>query len=240
LAWVALTSLPVFAEEGPGGYLVGGPSETFQPPTLDLERVYYGVFEKGKEGPTLRPRVREAKPLTTPVIKEVPTVAEVEAAKAKATAESAMEVSQKAETIANQANQTAAEARAISERAIAAANEAIQKANAAIDKTNQTIDRVNEINKNLVQEIARLRYELNEKDESIEEEIANLKKEIEAMKVKPPETYRVKKGDYLIKIAGKKEVYGDASQWQKIYRANRKKIKNPNLIYPGQNLVIPR
>lgn len=36
-----------------------------------------------------------------------------------------------------------------------------------------------------------------------------------------------------------KDVYGDASQWQKIYNANRDKIHNPNLIYPGQVLVIP-
>lgn len=53
-----------------------------------------------------------------------------------------------------------------------------------------------------------------------------------------PKTYTVKKGDYLILIA--KKVYGDSSKWRQIYNANRNVIgKNPNLIYPGQKLVIP-
>jgi LysM repeat protein len=53
-----------------------------------------------------------------------------------------------------------------------------------------------------------------------------------------PKTYTVKKGDSLWKIA--KNVYGDGSKWRQIYEANKKVIgKNPNLIYPGQKLVIP-
>jgi hypothetical protein len=53
-----------------------------------------------------------------------------------------------------------------------------------------------------------------------------------------PKTYTVKKGDSLWKIA--KNVYGDGSKWRQIYDANKKVIgKNPNLIYPGQRLVIP-
>jgi LysM domain. len=53
-----------------------------------------------------------------------------------------------------------------------------------------------------------------------------------------PKTYVVKKGDCLWKIA--KRFYGKGSEWRKIYDANRKVIgKNPNLIYPGQKLVIP-
>jgi nucleoid-associated protein YgaU len=53
-----------------------------------------------------------------------------------------------------------------------------------------------------------------------------------------PKTYTVKKGDSLWKIA--KRVYGDGGKWRTIYDANKKVIgKNPNLIYPGQKLVIP-
>jgi nucleoid-associated protein YgaU len=53
-----------------------------------------------------------------------------------------------------------------------------------------------------------------------------------------PKTYTVKKGDSLWKIA--KNVYGDGSKWRQIYEVNKKVIgKNPNLIYPGQKLVIP-
>ena len=53
------------------------------------------------------------------------------------------------------------------------------------------------------------------------------------------ETYTVKKGDSLSKIA--KRVYGDAQQWRRIYEANRAVIgDNPDLIHPGQALKLPR
>ena len=44
-------------------------------------------------------------------------------------------------------------------------------------------------------------------------------------------------GDTLWAIA--KKYYGNGSQYTKIVNANKDKIKNPNLIYPGQKLVIP-
>lgn len=50
-------------------------------------------------------------------------------------------------------------------------------------------------------------------------------------------TYTVVKGDSLSKIA--RRHYGDAQQWRKIYEANKDSIKDPDLIYPGQNLRIP-
>ncbi len=52
--------------------------------------------------------------------------------------------------------------------------------------------------------------------------------------------YTVKKGDYLAKISGYSFIYNDPSKWGIIYRANRDKIKDPNLIYPDQILNIPR
>lgn len=59
--------------------------------------------------------------------------------------------------------------------------------------------------------------------------------------VTPPATekqfYTVKKGDYLSKIA--KEVYGDAKKYNIIFEANKPMLKDPDLIYPGQVLVIP-
>lgn len=51
------------------------------------------------------------------------------------------------------------------------------------------------------------------------------------------QTYTVVKGDSLWKIA--KKYYGDGSKYPTIYQANTDKIKNPNLIYPGQVLTIP-
>lgn len=50
-------------------------------------------------------------------------------------------------------------------------------------------------------------------------------------------TYTVKQGDCLWNIA--KKQYGNGADYNKIYNANKNLIKNPNLIYPGQKLVIP-
>ncbi|MDQ4678241.1 LysM peptidoglycan-binding domain-containing protein, partial [Stenotrophomonas maltophilia group sp. RNC7] len=47
----------------------------------------------------------------------------------------------------------------------------------------------------------------------------------------------VKSGDSLWAIA--KKYYGNGAKWPKIHAANKDKVKNPNLIYPGQKLVIP-
>ncbi|MBB2184048.1 5'-nucleotidase C-terminal domain-containing protein [Lachnospiraceae bacterium MD1] len=49
-------------------------------------------------------------------------------------------------------------------------------------------------------------------------------------------TYVVQKGDNLWKIAVK--LFGDAGKWKKIYEWNKDTIKNPNLIYIGQELRI--
>lgn len=55
---------------------------------------------------------------------------------------------------------------------------------------------------------------------------------------KQPKSYTVKSGDSLWKIA--KSIYGDGSQFKKIYEANKSVIgKDENLIKPGQKLVIP-
>jgi len=68
----------------------------------------------------------------------------------------------------------------------------------------------------------------------------------EPMKVVPkklaekPAVHKVKKGECLWYIAGYSEVYGNPLKWPLIYKANKDKIKNPDLIYPGQVLVIPR
>ncbi|MBS0591520.1 MAG: LysM peptidoglycan-binding domain-containing protein [Proteobacteria bacterium] len=51
------------------------------------------------------------------------------------------------------------------------------------------------------------------------------------------QTYTVVGGDSLSKIA--KHFYGDANQWKKIFDANTDKIKNPDIIHPGQVLTIP-
>jgi len=52
------------------------------------------------------------------------------------------------------------------------------------------------------------------------------------------EYYVVQSGDSLSKIA--KKYYGNAMKYPEIFEANREVIKDPDLIYPGQKLRIPK
>lgn len=52
--------------------------------------------------------------------------------------------------------------------------------------------------------------------------------------------YNVERGDYLWKISGKQDIYGDPYQWMRIYSYNREQIKDPDLIYPKQVFKIHR
>lgn len=54
----------------------------------------------------------------------------------------------------------------------------------------------------------------------------------------PTQFYTVKKGDSLSKIA--KHFYGDPMKYKKIFDANKPMLKDPNKIYPGQSLRIPK
>jgi nucleoid-associated protein YgaU len=52
--------------------------------------------------------------------------------------------------------------------------------------------------------------------------------------------YTVVVGDYLWKIAGKKDIYADPMQWMRIYSYNKEQIKDPDLIFPKQEFKIQR
>ncbi|MGH7680694.1 MAG: LysM peptidoglycan-binding domain-containing protein [Candidatus Eiseniibacteriota bacterium] len=54
------------------------------------------------------------------------------------------------------------------------------------------------------------------------------------------ETYVVKKGDSLWRISGLTETLGRSAEWSRLFEANRGRIRNPDRIYPGQELHIPR
>jgi tetratricopeptide (TPR) repeat protein len=54
---------------------------------------------------------------------------------------------------------------------------------------------------------------------------------------KPARTYPVRPGDTLTRIAG--SVYGDTTQWRRIYEANRDKMKTETDLKVGQTLIIP-
>ena len=47
-------------------------------------------------------------------------------------------------------------------------------------------------------------------------------------------SYSVVRGDNLWDISGKDEVYANSYQWPLIYKTNRDKINDADLIYPGQ------
>jgi len=55
-----------------------------------------------------------------------------------------------------------------------------------------------------------------------------------------PKVHVVEKGEFLQKISAEEQVYADRLKWPRIYRANKDKIEDPNLIYPGWELTIPR
>lgn len=54
---------------------------------------------------------------------------------------------------------------------------------------------------------------------------------------KSEKTYTVQKGDCLWTIAEKN--LGDGNRWKEIYELNRDSIRDPGLIYPGQEFVLP-
>lgn len=62
----------------------------------------------------------------------------------------------------------------------------------------------------------------------------------EADYAKLPTSYTVVKGNCLWWISEFKEIYNDPFMWPMIFKANRAKIKNANLIYPGQVFEVPR
>ncbi|KGI42516.1 LysM peptidoglycan-binding domain-containing protein [Clostridium tetani] len=73
----------------------------------------------------------------------------------------------------------------------------------------------------------------------------NTTKNVAKVNKKPPrpvekpkvKTHTVVRGDTLWHIA--KRYLGNGARWKEIYNLNKDKIKNPNLIYPGQIFKIP-
>ncbi|MHC4071521.1 MAG: LysM peptidoglycan-binding domain-containing protein [Planctomycetota bacterium] len=56
-------------------------------------------------------------------------------------------------------------------------------------------------------------------------------------KIKTQKFHIVRKGQTLSGISY--EYYGSAGKWKKIYEANRKTIKDANVLIPGTKLIIP-
>ena len=55
-----------------------------------------------------------------------------------------------------------------------------------------------------------------------------------------PKRHTVIQDEWLAKIAGYWEVYDNYREWPLLFEANKDKIQDPDLIFPQQELVIPR
>ncbi len=92
---------------------------------------------------------------------------------------------------------------------------------------------------------AKTAQEKQKRIEELDTEITQKRDEIQkSLEPVIPETnptiYAVKKGDTLPSIASKYEIYNDSYMWPLIYKANRDQIKDPKVLYSGQDLKIPR
>lgn len=55
-----------------------------------------------------------------------------------------------------------------------------------------------------------------------------------------PRRHTVQQDEWLAKIAGYWEIYDNYKSWPLLYEANKDKINDPDLIFPEQDLVVPR
>jgi nucleoid-associated protein YgaU len=83
-------------------------------------------------------------------------------------------------------------------------------------------------------------YDFKGKVKPVELESPTRKAKGKPVEFKPADIHKVVKGECLWWIAEYKGVYDDPFKWPLIYKANKHQIKNPDLIYPGQELIIPR
>jgi nucleoid-associated protein YgaU len=76
-------------------------------------------------------------------------------------------------------------------------------------------------------------------NEPLSDKVADLERRLRELQ-ELPRSYTVVRGDYLIKISAMRRIYSDETRWKRIFRGNRDKIDDPNLIYPDQIFLIPR
>jgi len=154
-----------------------------------------------------------------------PLVAPVD--QARIDAENAINSASKAITAAQEVGADTREAESLLEEARGAFAESDYPT--AISKAREA-----EISANRAREEILAKAREREEEEVVEE----VKKEEEAPNIYVVGTWE-KDRDCLWNIAKKRRIYGDPWKWKRIYEANRDKITNPDLIYPGQKLIIP-
>lgn len=90
--------------------------------------------------------------------------------------------------------------------------------------------------------VAALRSELSDLEaryKAASSDLEQVQKQIEYFEGLP-RTWTVQDGEFLHKISGYEEIYADPLKWPRLYRANRERISDPNLIQPGWVLTVPR
>jgi nucleoid-associated protein YgaU len=102
---------------------------------------------------------------------------------------------------------------------------------AEVDSVNADSLNVKDNAQDLVVEV----IEETETEPVVEEVIVVEEKQDEVQLI---DKYIVKPGDSLWKIAKMPECYNDPYKWKTIYELNTDQIKNPDLIYPDQELII--
>ncbi|RDB43266.1 LysM peptidoglycan-binding domain-containing protein [Halomonas sp. DQ26W] len=80
-------------------------------------------------------------------------------------------------------------------------------------------------------------------DAGLEENIDQLIEELErdqalVARGRGDTLYEVRRGDTLAGIAGR--YYGNSNRWEEIHQANAHVLRNPDLVWPGLTLVLPR
>lgn len=107
----------------------------------------------------------------------------------------------------------------------------------------QLLERASEIDER-AEDVKRLQEDIRSLLSEPRNRLERLAARVEALKASLPkpkhDMYIVVRGDYLWKISGKPQIYDDPWKWMRIYSANREEIRDPDLIYPDQRLVIPR
>ena len=110
-----------------------------------------------------------------------------------------------------------------------------------LDSKNKRVQNIQNETADLEGEVDRLQTQVS----NLDSQIAKLKGVVASME-REYGPYRNKafshtviKGEYLSMIAGYDRIYGDTMKWPRLYRANRDKIEDPDLIYPDQVLNVP-
>lgn len=107
----------------------------------------------------------------------------------------------------------------------------------------QLLDRVDEIDE-LERKLNEMVLAPQAKISTPGNQIAAMQRRIDRLRAAVPkprhDMYTVSRGDFLWRISGKQAVFGDPWKWMRLYSANRDQIKDPDLIYPDQRLIVPR